>query len=168
MSKKLISLLLILMGTLPTHVLLAKENEDNFPTECKTAGYHFKMKTVELAPDQSTQKQAMYFFHNTGSEDLQLYQMRGKDSSRSLYLNHTIHPNQWAVLATSEKVTRYICTHPAPKLTQGKIVDCADSVKICQFTHVRFGMNNKGNYWIVDNTDKNSALRGIVHYGIIP
>lgn len=146
-----------------------KEDENRYPIGCLDTGYYYKMKTITLMPhEKGTNDQGMYFFHNISNQPVDMYQMRGEESDRSLYLNHTIKPNQWAVLATSENTVRFICARPVAKKSYGQVVDCTDHVKICQFTNVRFGLNNKGNYWIVDNTDRNSAVRGVVYYGIIP
>lgn len=147
----------------------AKESDNSTaPIGCLDTGYHYHMKTLTLHPHESGQEQNLYFFHNLTPTPLNLYQMRGEESGRSVYLNHTIQPNRWAVFATSEKTVRFICSVPDKKFSHGKVINCADQVKVCQFTRVRFGLNNKGNFWMVDNTDKNSAVREVVRYGIIP
>lgn len=147
----------------------AKEVEDNrMPLGCYNAGYQFDLKTLRLLPGEAGERQSMYFIFNTLNQKISLYQMRNEESSRSMYLNHVINARQWAVLSTSEKQVKFICTVPEAKSNYGKIVDCSESVQVCEYTNVRYGLNNRGNYWIVNSNTRNGALREVVHYGIIP
>ena len=144
-----------------------KEDGKN-PLGCRDVGYQFNLKVLELLPEQSGDRQSLYFMFNNLDQAINLYQMRKEDSTRSMYLNHVIRPHQWAVLSTSEKKVQYICTVDNAKLSHGKIIDCAQSIKVCEYARVRYGMNNKGNYWLVSSNSKNGAVRDVVHYGIIP
>ena len=87
---------------------------------------------------------------------------------RAMLLNHVIHPRQWAVLSTSEKELKYICTVDDAKLSYGKMVDCAQSLKVCEYARVKYGMNNQGNYWLVSSNTSGGAVNEVLHYGIIP
>ncbi|CEK09913.1 hypothetical protein [Legionella hackeliae] len=147
----------------------AKEVEDNRnPLGCYDTGYQFDLKTLHLFPGKAGEIQSMYFLFNSLNQKVNLYQMRDEESSRTMYMNHTIQPGQWAVLSTSEKKVKFICAVPDGKEEYGKIVDCADSVRVCEYTNVRYGLNNRGNYWIVNSNTRSGALREVVHYGIIP
>jgi hypothetical protein len=110
----------------------------------------------------------LYFIFNGLKEPINLYQMLKDDSTRSMHLNHVIQGQQWAVLSTSEEKLKYICTIPDPKLTYGKIVDCAESLKVCEYARVKYGLNNKGNYWLVGSNTSGGAVNEVLHYGIIP
>lgn len=156
---------LFLLG-ITYNVCYAEEKEDINPIGCVNEGYTFKLKTVFLSKEKHTQ--AMYFFYNLRDEPVSLYQMLKADSSRSLYINHTIEPHQWAVLSISEPRMRFICTIPNKQDDYGDVVDCATSIKVCQDVNVKFGLNNKGNFWLVGSNTKNGALRQVVNYGIIP
>lgn len=159
-----LSLLMTACGT-----LFAEEKEDDrFPLGCRDTGYQFELKTVHLMPHTTASRQSMYFLFNSRSDKVNLFQMRDDESSRSMFLNHVINPRQWAVLSTSEKKVKYICTVPEKNSRYGKIVDCGDSLKVCEFTNVKYGLNNRGNYWLVNSNTKNGALREVVRYGIIP
>ena len=94
--------------------------------------------------------------------------MRRADSSRSLYMNHTIAPHQWAVLSTNELQLEFICAVSGSKSRYDRVVFCGQSTVVCQDTGVRYGLNNKGSYWLVNSNTKNGALRQVVYYGIIP
>ena len=126
------------------------------------------MKTLTLTPAETGQHQTLYFFHNITDDRISLSQMRTTDSNRSLYLNHTIEPNQWAVLATNEKSVRFICAIPGAKKPYGEVVSCQQTIHPCASTHVRFGLNNRGSFWMVGNTTRNSAIQAVLHYGVIP
>lgn len=148
---------------------LATEVEDGkAPLGCYNSGYKFDLKILQLFPGESQDSQSMYFLYNNLTRPLNLYQMHSDDSSGNTYLNHIINPRQWAVLSTNEKQVKFICTVPDAKSPYGSMVDCRDSMQVCEYTNVRYGLNNRGNYWIVNSNTKNGALREVVHYGIIP
>ncbi|RMX22101.1 endopeptidase IV [Legionella jordanis] len=148
----------------------AVKEADNMknPIGCYDTGYQFDLKTLHLLPSMAGKRQSLYFIFNALNQPVNLYQMRDGESSRSLYLNHSINARQWAGLSTTEKKVKFICTVPEAKNPYGKIVDCAESLKVCEYTNVRYGLNNRGNFWIVNSNDKNGAIRDVVHYGVIP
>ena len=89
--------------------------------------------------------------------------MLDEDSEYSTRMNHTIGPHQWAALATGESLVKFICTLGDGKASYGKIVDCAETIKVCEYVHVKFGLNNKGNFWIADGNTRNGAVNEVVH-----
>ncbi|ARB93525.1 endopeptidase IV [Legionella longbeachae] len=145
----------------------AKE-ETRFPIGCRPVGYKESLKILSLYPGKEGALQSLYFFFNKLPQTVSLYQMRDEDSEYSTRVNHSIGGNQWAVLATGEPLVKFICTLGDGKTSYGKILDCADTIKVCEYVNVKFGLNNKGNYWIVDGATRNEAVNGVVHYGIIP
>ncbi len=152
---------------LPLLVSAAK-TEDTLPLGCKNVGYQFDLKVLKLLPEEAGERQSLYFIFNALPQSVHLYQMLKEDSSRSLSLNHVIRARQWAVLSTSEKELKYICTVDKAKETYGTIVDCADSLKVCEYARVKYGMNNAGNYWVVSSNTSGGAVREVTNYGIIP
>lgn len=138
------------------------------PLGCKDVGYRYELKTLRLLPLESNDKQSLYFIFNSLSKSVNLYQMRQEDSTRSIYMNHVIRPRQWAVLSTSEPEVRYICTTNDGKSNYGKVIDCGESLKVCEYARVKYGMNNRGNYWLVDGNTSGGAVSDVLHYGIIP
>jgi hypothetical protein len=154
-----------LIGLLMSPLIQAKEIEDKYPTGCRNVGYEYELKTVIFKP---ALKQSMYFIYNQLEHPVSLYQMLSDHSAQSLFMNHTVKPKQWTVLSSSANRMNYVCTIPDSKSKYGRIVDCATSLKVCEFTNVKYGLNNRGNYWMVQSNTKNGALREVVHYGIIP
>lgn len=149
--------------------LYAEEKEDNRnPLGCKDVGYQYNLNTLQLLARDAGMSQSMYFLYNTSNQKVTLYQMRDEDSSRSMYLNHEIGAGEWAVLSTTDNKMKFICTAPEANSRYGKIVNCSDNVRVCEYTNVKYGMNNRGNYWLVNSTTKNGAIREVVRYGIIP
>ncbi|MDP3560542.1 MAG: endopeptidase IV [Legionellaceae bacterium] len=148
-------------------VKVAKDDNRN-PTGCQDSGYSYDLKTIKLLPVHEGAKHSMYFFFNQSNTQIELHQMRHQESSRSLFLNHALNPQLWSVLATNEPEIQFICTKPEKGYRYGKPVDCSEVVRVCEFTHVKFGLNNRGNYWMVDNNSRNGALHAVVTYGIIP
>ena len=145
-----------------------KQDETRFPIGCRPVGYEQNLKVLTLFPGKEGALQSMYFFYNRLPEIVSLYQMRDKESELSTRYNHTIKANSWAVLATGEPLVKYICSLGDGRSGYGKIVDCAETLKVCEYVNVKFGLNNKGNFWIVDSNTRNGAVSDVVHYGIIP
>jgi hypothetical protein len=173
--------LIVLAGLLSTPLQAARHKKNNetreqteikdnarYPIGCTPVGYQESIKIISLFPGKEGALQSMYFFFNKLPETVSLYQMREKDSEYSTRYNHSIRGNSWAVLATGEPLVKFICTLGDGKASYGKIVDCAETIKICEYVHVKFGLNNKGNFWIVDSNTRNGAVNEVVHYGIIP
>lgn len=145
------------------------KDDNKNPLGCDDVGYSMHLKTLILLPGEAGPRNSMYFVYNLLPQSVNLFNMRHGDGLYSTYLNHSIQSHKWAVLETNEKSINYVCTvddknHP----NYGKIVDCAGAVKVCEFTKVVFGMNNRGNYWMVKSNTRNGALREVVRYGIIP
>lgn len=146
-----------------------------YPLGCRNTGHDYLWNIVRLNhvsdPNEIGQEeggQALYFFYNRTKHPLYLSQMLRDDSTRSTYLNHMILPQQWAVLATNQKEVRYICSINPNKAKYGKVVNCQDSLKVCEYVRVKFGLNNRGNFWIAESTNRGTAVGQVVRYGIIP
>lgn len=146
----------------------AEKTDDKPPLGCRDVGYKFELKTLSLLPIDAGEQQSLYFIFNALPQSINLYQMLKDESTHSMYLNHVIRARQWAVLSTSEKELKYICTVDDAKRNYGKIVDCAASIKVCEYARVKYGMNNKGNYWLVNSNTSGGAVNEVLHYGIIP
>jgi hypothetical protein len=138
------------------------------PLGCRDVGYKFKLSVMSLLPEAEGEKQSLYFIYNRTNKAVSLYQMLQDNSTRSMYLNHVVRPQQWAVLATTEKELKYICTVEDPSSRYGKIVNCSDTLKVCEYARVKFGLNNKGNYWVVNSNTRGGAVGDVIRYGIIP
>lgn len=163
----LMLLLLVVTGVGAAAEKAEKEDDKN-PLGCRDLGYQFELNVLNLLPVDAGERQSLFFIYNRRAQSVNLHQMLKDESTRSLYLNHTIRPHQWAVLSTSEKTLKYICAVDDAKLSDGKVVDCSESLKVCEYARVKYGLNNKGNYWFVDSSSKNSAVQTVLHYGIIP
>lgn len=174
-------LILCLLGLLPltlqaaskqTGTLSADDREQKdhhrFPTGCTPVGFKQDLKVLTLYPGKEGALQSMFFFYNELPQTVNLYQMNDKSSAYSTRFNHAIRAGSWAVLATGEPLVKFTCTVGGDKTTYGNIVDCAQSIKVCEYVHVKFGLNNKGNFWIVESNTRNGAVSEVVHYGIIP
>jgi hypothetical protein len=154
----------------PLYAVGKAEKDDNArnPTGCIDTGYQFDLKILKLLPASVGNKQSLYFIFNHSNQAINLFQQRDHDSSRSMYLNHTIGPSQWGALATSESIIKYTCTVSKSKSSYGEVVDCSQNLRLCEFVNVKFGLNNAGNFWFVNSSSRNGAVRAVVHYGIIP
>ena len=158
----------LLLQTSMVAIVAAEDADARRPLGCKDVGYQFELKILRLLPLETADQQSLYFIFNTDSKPVNLYQMREEDSTRSIYMNHVIRPRQWAVLSTSEPEVRYICTMNDDKSNYGKVVDCGETLKVCEYARVKYGMNNRGNYWLVNGNTNTGAVYEVLHYGIIP
>jgi hypothetical protein len=145
-----------------------ESKDEKFPIGCRSVGYEESLKVLSLFPGKEGALQSMYFFYNKLPQTVSLYQMRDKDSEYSTRYNHSIRGRSWAVLAVGEPHVKFICSLGDGKKEYGQILDCADTIRVCEYVNVKFGLNNKGNYWIVESNTRNGAVNEVVHYGIIP
>ena len=143
------------------------EREDKSPLGCRNVGYQYTLKTLDIFPTQAGERQSLYFVYNELTKPIHLYQMRGKDDADAMSINHVIPPQRWAVLSIDATHVKYACTVDDAKTTYGQIVDCEAGLKVCQFVRVKYGMNNRGNFWMVDGNTKNGALHEVNNYGVI-
>ena len=146
----------------------AEKDDNSFPLGCRDVGYEFTMKLLHLKPGEVGERNSMYFIHNKLGQKLTLYQLRNDETARSMFLNHIIYPDQWGVLSVNEKSMKFACAVKNQGKKYGELVDCATAVKVCEYNNVKFGLNNRGNYWIVGSNTRNGAVRAVVRYGIIP
>lgn len=137
------------------------------PLGCKNVGYQFHLNVLNILPASVGDDQSLYFIYNRTKEAVNLYQMRQSESSQSVYLNHTIPAGRWAVLSSSENM-KYICTVNDRKYMNGRIIDCGNVLKVCEYARVKYGMNNRGNYWLANGNTRDGAVREVIYYGIIP
>lgn len=158
----------ILLALVPFSVAFAASDNTKPPIGCRDLGYQFELKTLHLLPDDAGTRNSMYFLYNKSNRAVNLYQMRQEESSRSAFLNHSVRSNEWAVFATSEKDIKFICATPDRNHRYGTVVDCSKYLQVCEYNNVKFGLNNRGNYWLVNSPSRNSAVRAVVRYGIIP
>lgn len=146
-----------------------KEKEDGKPPiGCRVEGFKFELDALHLMTGSNGNNLSLYLLFNDSSQTLSLYQMRGEESSRSMFLNHAIGGHEWGILSTGEKLVKFICTIPNKKSAYGQVVDCGQFLKVCEYTNVRYGLNNRGNFWLVNSSTRNGAVSSVVHYGIIP
>jgi len=144
------------------------EDDAKRPLGCKDVGYRYTLNTLEVLPGAEGDNQSLYFFYNHLTTPLKLYQMLGEKTRHQIFLNHTIPPHQWAALATGEENLKYICAVSDNQKDLGKVIECKDAVKVCEYARVKFGLNNRGNFWIVKGNSRQGAVAEVVHYGIIP
>lgn len=171
MPKRITSTICLIMTfcMISGHVLAKDEPESKNPLGCRDVGYKFDLKTVQFLPGTASPAiQSMYFVFNKLNESVNLYQMRDEKGVRNLYMNHTVDGNAWSVLSTNEKDLKYICTVNDKRYRYGRVIDCEAGIKVCQYTNVKYGLNNRGNYWLIGSATKSEALSAVIRYGIIP
>jgi hypothetical protein len=144
------------------------EDTSKSPLGCRDLGYQYRLNTIVLQPHREDANPSLYFFYNRLSQPVKLYHMLGDKTGHTTFLNHTIAPKQWASLATGQASVKYLCAIHADKDNLGDMINCAESIKVCEFARVKFGLNNRGNFWIVKGNTRAGAVSEVVHYGIIP
>lgn len=170
--KRSFLLLIVLMWSCVVFAKASDDEKENtrYPLGCRDMGYSQELKVLRLQPEPIGERQTLYFLFNSSMNPVSLYHMRDNESMYTVNLSHTMNPKQWAVLASSAHQVNFLCTVPdkAFKSSYGKIVDCGDYLKVCEYNNVIFGLNNRGNFWVVKNNTRNGAVGDVVRYGIIP
>lgn len=158
---------LMFLAMTTTSALAAQEPEDKNPLGCRDVGYQFTLKTLDLLPEKEGASQSLYFMYNKTTHPVNLYQMRDPNTAEAMSINHVIPAQRWAALSVNDKAVKYACTISDGKHAYGQLVDCGQSIKVCEFARVKYGMNNRGNFWMVIGNSKNGALREVTNYGVI-
>lgn len=167
LNHSLMYLSTLLMSLLSMTTFAAMEAEDKSPLGCRDVGYQFTLKTLDLLPENENTKQSLYFMFNRTTTPIGLFQMRSPNRAEGMSINHVIPPHSWAALSLDEVSVKYACTRMDGKSAYGQIVDCSQHIKVCEFARVKYGMNNRGNFWMVAGNTKNGALREVTNYGVI-
>jgi hypothetical protein len=137
------------------------------PKGCMNEGFEFKYNMTYLHPSQAGNYDSVYFFFNDSNQAINLLQAKKVGEYHVTELNNRIHARQWGVYSTDEDNVKFICTTSSSKFRHGDIVDCEKHLKICEFSDVLYGLNNRGNFWMVNSTSRNSAVRGAIRYGVL-
>lgn len=140
------------------------DEESQRPRACKNVGYHFFMSTLELQPRAEGDKESLYFFYNQNDEPITLRHLLGSKAYTQTFLNHTLEPKQWAALILGEKKVRFVCVQGA----ENRLISCPENLTVCEFAKTRFGINNRGHFWLVNAASKEQAIRQVERYGIVP
>lgn len=162
------ALCLILPSLVLPSVGLAKENIPKFPLGCQDTGYVMNLRTLTLLSKEAGEQNSMYFVYNRLNTPVNFYHMHHDKNYFDVFLNHRVGPDRWAVFSTNEPEVKFVCTVDSSGLDYGRIIDCKDALAVCEYTKVKFGLNNRGNHWIVNGNTMNGAIREVVRYGIIP
>lgn len=156
--------LLCLSGLNKTY---AKQDPLKLPRGCHNEGYTYHHKALTLLPAQKGNNDSVYFIYNTSNSTINLYQLKNADEHMGLNINNKIKAHQWGVYSSDEAQVRFACTKPNSRYPHGKLVDCQRNLKVCEYTHVKYGLNNRGNYWMARSTTKNSAIRRAIRIGVL-
>lgn len=162
-----LSCLLLLSGGAEARRSGGPDGIDKLPRGCMNEGYSFKYNMAYLHPSQAGNYDSVYFFFNDSNRDITLLQAKKVGAYHVTELNNRIRAGQWGVYSTDEDEVRFICTTRSAKFRHGDIVDCEKHFKICEFSDVLYGLNNRGNFWMVNSTTRNSAVRGAIRYGVL-
>ncbi|MDQ2994471.1 MAG: hypothetical protein M3R00_05945 [Pseudomonadota bacterium] len=138
-----------------------------FPSGCYQKGYSFNYNVLQFDVGEKDIMQSMYFVHNLSKQTVNLYQMRTGEEPFVVHINNSITAKRWAVFATDEKLSRFICTIPSNKSTYGKIINCGDVLDVCQYSNVVFAPNGHGNYWAVTNLGMRAAQSSVIQQGTL-
>jgi len=139
-----------------------------YPTGCKQVGFGFSNGVLVLEPYHKNieQKQVVYFIQNTSKQEILFSDQQDPDAPYIMHHNNTLKPDQWAVFA-ADKITRFICSNNNKIQTLQSIVDCENTIKVCEYANVKFALNNRGNYWAATNLSMSGAVTEIIHQGVL-
>jgi hypothetical protein len=166
MIRILISLIAIMISVTAV-AKKSKVKRFEYPPGCNQEGYSLDYNVLFLHPHAAGNPASLYFVYNNSKKPVTLYQSQRDDADYIINTNNVVLPKMWAVFATDEQKVKFICAHRNKKYKYGKLIDCSQVIKACEFTNVVFGLNNSGNYWVVTNNTKKGAIRQSVRHGIL-
>jgi hypothetical protein len=137
------------------------------PKGCHDEGYSFHHQALTLFPARAGNNDSVYFVYNNSGSTINLYQLKSANTHMGLNINNKLRPYNWGVYSSDEALVRFACSIPSTKYTYGKLTDCRANLKVCEYTHVKYGQNNRGNYWMSRSTTKNGALRRVNRLGVL-
>lgn len=157
-----------LWASYPEAAPTTAEAQTRNPLGCLDKGYQYDLNVLTLNPPYKEDHQFLYFFFNKKPVPIKLYQMINHESTRFVALDQVIRPNEWAALASSQEKLQFICSLHESSTSYGPVVSCADHIKVCEYARAKFGMNNRGNFWVAPSGSRGGAVAQVLHYGIIP
>ncbi len=150
-----------------SHSKSGRDGIDRLPRGCMQEGYQFKYQLLYLYPPKAGNNDSVYFIFNHSNSNITIYAMSDKNSPSMTLFNNQIRARQWGVFSTDLPMMRFACTIKNAKFAYGELVDCEKHLKVCEYSNVKYGQNNRGNYWMVESTTRNSAVRQAIRYGVL-
>lgn len=139
-----------------------------YPTGCKQVGYGFANGVLVLTPYHKNidQKQVIYFIQNISKQEIVFSDQRDGNTPYIMHNDNTLKPDQWGVYA-ADVTTKFMCSNKDKTQTLQSIVDCENTVKVCEYANVKFAPNNRGNYWATTDMSMSGAVTEIIHQGVL-
>lgn len=145
----------------------AKKPPKALPRGCHDEGYSFHHKSLTLMPSKAGKNDSVYFVYNNSGNTINLFQLKSAKDNMGLNINNKIRPYNWGVYSSDESLVRFACTIPSNKYDHGQLVNCQERLKVCEYTHVKYGLNNRGNYWMSRSNTRSGALKRVNQLGVL-
>ena len=137
------------------------------PRGCHNEGYTYHHKALTLLPAKAGNSDSVYFIYNKSPSTVNLYQLKTADEHMGININNKIRPYSWGVYSSNESMVKFACSTPSDKYDHGKLVGCQQTLKVCEYTNVKYGLNNRGNYWMSRSDTKSNSLRRVNKIGVL-
>lgn len=160
----LLCLTLLLFASAPA---MAQKATDELPKGCHNEGYTFNNFALTLMPSKVGNNDSVYFIYNNSSATISLYQLKSAKENMGININNKIRPYDWGVYSSDEPLVRFACTIPSAEYEHGKLINCKGHLEVCEYTNAKYGVNNRGNYWMTRSSSRNDALRRVNQLGIL-
>lgn len=139
----------------------------SLPKGCYQQGFVFEDNTLTLLPPKAGNTDSVYFIYNHSPTTLNLYELQQAKNHLGINANNKIAPYEWGVYSSDQTKVRFACTIPDKTYAHGKLVDCQQKLNVCEYTHVKYGVNNRGNYWMARSASKNAAIKRAIYIGVL-
>lgn len=143
------------------------EKVKSFLPGCLELGHEFIGGKLVLTPVKTEEyDQTLFFIHNTYADNIRLEYQRTEKTPLNPLWQAKMHYNRWAVFATDQQGLVFSCytDYGHSDVTR---IDCQSAVEVCQYPRAKFGQNNQGNYWVVNNQSKIGARNAVIRQGIL-
>tara|TARA_B110000908_G_C10215283_1_gene432497 strand:+ start:196 stop:747 length:552 start_codon:yes stop_codon:yes gene_type:complete len=150
-----------------SHATAATSNPSVLPRGCHNEGYSFHHKALTLLPSKAGNNDSVYFVYNNSGSTINLYQLKSANAHMGLNINNKIRAYSWGVYSSDEDLVRFACSIENSDYDHGQLVDCQERLDVCEYTHVKYGLNNRGNYWMSRSNTRGGALRRVNRLGVL-
>ena len=154
-----------LLGLTVSHdALAAKRKPRRFPNGCRQLGFQFEGRLLTLVParEELPNPQTLYFLHNTSGRSIHIKAEKSTDQPFTPSYENYIGVNRWAAFAMDLKTVAFTCN-----TGRGEVINCGDTLELCQYNNVKFSDSNGGNYWVVKSLPRYGAIHKAINIGIL-
>jgi len=134
----------------------------DFPRGCESSGFGFDDPYVIF---NDTDQQTFFLIKNHSDLPIQIERVETEDTFMSPKLQSKLNPSRWSAFAADISNVHFQCfirTSGTPTL-----INCRETLTICQYPRAKFALSNKGSYWVSTNKQRKTVIHDASKKGIL-